>query len=125
MRCSFLAVKYKGGDNMNVHKRIQEVINFFEKKHGRGYSKPSVVWFDNPAYEGWAVFDDWQIWINKVAYQKNKREILKNGIPHEVIHLLANLINPFERFHGRTWRKMMREFGCEPTVYSTILEKGK
>ena len=104
---------------MNIQTRIKfrvdEVLHFFQNKHGKTYKFPKIHYFCHPEDVGMAYPEDWIIEFNTDYLASHPDMMIEEIIPHEVIHLIADTLQkPCESYHGRTWCKLMREFGLKP-----------
>lgn len=52
---------------------------------------------------------------NPFLYIAQPEAFINRTVPHEVAHLFQFRINPHDRAHGPTWKKVMRDFNLEPS----------
>jgi predicted SprT family Zn-dependent metalloprotease len=101
-----------------IRSRVQEVLRFFNKKYDEEYELPRIGFFSDPEDVGMAYADDWKISFNKDFLKSHPALMCHDVVPHEVIHLIADKRSkPLEGYHGRTWCRMMREFGLQPKAH--------
>lgn len=57
-----------------------------------------------------------EVRYNPVLLQENKNDFLKRTVPHEVAHIVvAEKYRYRAKPHGWEWKKVMRDFGLEPS----------
>jgi SprT protein len=94
-----------GTSKLNVHISF-EGVRFFNKSRTAGY----IVSFHGG-----------MVYLNIDLFKRNREHFIKDTIPHEVAHLIADKINldnhsMMEGAHGKTWKMVMRKvYGLEPT----------
>lgn len=78
----------------------------------------TIVYSDDlGAIAGTAHFETSTITLNKKLLLKNVEEFLSVIVPHEAAHIIADIKFPEARskMHGKEWKSIMRQLGCEPT----------
>jgi len=104
---------------MTIKQRILlktgETLRFFRKKDGIDYKFPRIYYFSHDETVGCANQNAWMIGLNTKYLETNPELMIGEIIPHEVIHLIAGLMQSSrESYHGKTWSRFMREYGLIP-----------
>jgi len=64
---------------------------------------------------GQAWYNQNRLRYNYEIAQNNLTEFLNDTVPHEVCHMVARMINKYDKPHGKTWKRLMMELGYTPS----------
>lgn len=55
-----------------------------------------------------------EVKFNAELYVQNKEDFINRTVPHELAHLIANALYPYQiKSHGREWKQVMNRLGLE------------
>lgn len=70
---------------------------------------------------GYAYRDTKRIEINAPLFLLNKKEFLSQIIPHEIAHVLQDVLYPEAKLaHGKEWKKIMQILGCPADTFHLL-----
>lgn len=96
-----------------ARKRVNELSNKAYEIFGC-YVHPIIDYNLKGRVAGKAFYYKEMIKLNLDLFRENQKGFLEDTIPHEMAHLISHEIKLECKPHGKTWKRVMIMFGCEP-----------
>lgn len=107
-----------------IKNEVQKWINFGNEIYSLDLKVKILFSLKEEDVVAWAFEEKGEIYIdfNLKNFQLNPQIYFDEIIVHEVAHAFDFVLNPEnEEIHGRTWRKIMKDFGFKnPKLFYTI-----
>jgi SprT protein len=111
-----------------IRTKIRQCIKIAEKHYNRKFSMPKIDYSLTGSVAAQALSYINTIKINPTLLVENEEDYISQTIPHEVAHIITDIIYPrghldktkkTKRYphHGTAWKYVMELFGVPPTLY--------
>lgn len=99
-----------------VDAKIAASLKLAEQHFSRRIRKPVVIYTKRGSTAGTATFSKWEINLNPGLLIRNVDQFIERTVPHELAHLIADLMYPQQLgkkrdVHGDNWKRVCRILG--------------
>lgn len=103
-----------------VQSRMLECRTILKKYYYAKYLPIPEIEYALKGSKAGMAYDNFLIDLNPDLFLKNKKEFIKQIVPHEYAHIVQHTLNNESKPHGKEWKTIMRQLNLKPITYHEL-----